>query len=58
MKWYFWKEEGTFWILPYLGWSWKPTRSNCVFLGWACWVVAMFIGEWGSYIHVHKAKEV
>lgn len=58
MRIYVWKEEGTFWLLPYMGFSWAPERSNCFFCGWVCWVLAIYFdGEWGSYIHVHKAKE-
>lgn len=54
-QWYFWKEEGTFWFLPYVGVSWGPDRTAGVFCGWLRWV---FLITWGPnrYMHTYTGR--
>ena len=60
MRIYHWKEEGTFMILPYFGFSWRPTRPPCIWFGWFRWMTAVFLEDpnLSSYVHTHHGKAV
>jgi hypothetical protein len=60
MRIYHWKEENTFMVLPYVGFSWRPGRPNCVWFGWFCWMTALFLDDprEDSYIHTHHGEAV